>query len=109
MEMTYYFGDWMLIKVESMRGFNYYFNGAYEKDGKWHVNMTFGSNEGYAGGAAGTKLVVSAGDTIRFSKGMEARIKVDGLRKEKKKAMAVSAMQFQSIEKDCIKVYFDLV
>ncbi len=105
--MTYFFGDWMLYKSENMRGFNYFFNGANEVDGKWHVNLSFSSNEGYAGGATNIELQVSHGEIVRLSNGMKARIKVDGALKEKKKNINVLSMQFMEIEKDRIKVYFD--
>ena len=107
MNGIYYFGDYVLLKSQSMIDMRYVFSGAQALgDGWFTVNFTVTTHTGYAGGGASIALTVRPGDTYRLGAGFAAYIDQGG-GYGKKKRSAAAMMRFDAIAHDCLEASFE--
>lgn len=95
----YYIGEIIAIKGK-MEIFKIIFTGSEQLDNmKWRVNFVLINNSGYAGAGANMNFVLQNGEKIRFGEGYKSFEE-----NKKKKLKELDHLQFEKIEKDCIKV-----
>jgi len=106
MKGIYYFGDYVLIKSQSMIDVRYLFSGAQPlDDGRYLVKFSVFTHTGYAGGGCPVTLTVGLGEEYRLGAGFSAWTDRDQEYGKKNKTR-IEAMHFDAIAPDCIEISY---